>query len=90
MDENHVLDFKPRARGLIMGDLPWLARITDKARARLENRIGDYIYPCPADQHFLDEVQMPAEQFTVLVASCPDDGAVIEKMKAYLDSHRAP
>ena len=39
------LDFKPRARGLIIGDIPWLARIADKARARNEGRIGEYLFP---------------------------------------------
>ena len=40
-----VLDFKPRARGMVIGDIPWLARITDKARAVRDGRIGDYVFP---------------------------------------------
>jgi hypothetical protein len=39
------LDWKPRGRDLVIGDIPWLARITDKARAKLDDTIGDYIYP---------------------------------------------
>ena len=39
------LDFKPRARGMIIGDIPWLARIADKARARSQERLGDYLFP---------------------------------------------
>ena len=31
MNEWNTLDFKPRARGMIIGDIPWLARIADKA-----------------------------------------------------------
>ena len=84
MSDEQVLDFKPRARGMIIGDIPWLARISDKARARLDDRIGDYIYPCPADARFLREIEMSAEEFTALVEACPDDGALIEKMKAHL------
>jgi len=45
MSEWDRLDFKPRARGMIIGDIPWLARITDKARARDEGRIGEYLFP---------------------------------------------
>jgi hypothetical protein len=45
MNENDLLDFKPRARGMLMGGIPWLARISDKARARQEGRIGEYLYP---------------------------------------------
>ena len=84
MSERDSFDFKPRARGMIIGGIPWLARISDKARAMLDERIGAYIYPCPADQRFLEEVQMSADEFTELVGSCPDDDAVIEKMKAHL------
>jgi len=39
------LDWKPRHRDLVIGGIPWLARITDKARAKLNGTIGDYIYP---------------------------------------------
>ncbi|MBM3239114.1 DUF5069 domain-containing protein [Candidatus Poribacteria bacterium] len=39
------LDWKPRGRDLVIGGFPWLARITDKARAKLNGTIGDYIYP---------------------------------------------
>lgn len=85
MSESQVLDFKPRARGMVIGDIPWLARIADKARAKLAGRIGDYIYPCPADQRFLQDVEMSAEAFTELVAQCADDDELIEKMKAHLE-----
>ena len=84
MSDSQSFDFKPRARGLIIGGIPWLARITDKARAKLADRIGAYIYPCPADQRFLQDVEMAAEEFTALVADCPDGDAVIARMKAHL------
>ena len=45
MSESDNLDFKPRARGLVIGGSPWLARIADKARAWHAGRIGDYIFP---------------------------------------------
>ena len=84
MKDEQTLDFKPRARGLVIGNIPWLARATDKARAFAEGRIGDYIYPCPADQQFLREMQISADDFTALVTSSADDGEVIAKMKAHL------
>jgi hypothetical protein len=85
MSESQILDFKPRARGMVIGGIPWLARIADKARAKLAGRIGDYIYPCPADQRFLQDVEMSAEAFTEMVGQCADDDELIEKMKAHLD-----
>ncbi len=42
---NESIEFRPRGRTLAMGGIPWLPRITDKARAMLRNNIGDYIYP---------------------------------------------
>ncbi len=39
------LDWKPRHRDTLIGDISWLARITDKANAKLAGTIGDYIYP---------------------------------------------
>jgi hypothetical protein len=46
MDTMHEsIEFRPRGRTLAMGGIPWLPRITDKARAMLRNNIGDYVYP---------------------------------------------
>lgn len=45
MSESDNLDFKPRARGLVIGGMPWLARIADKVRACKAGRLGDYIFP---------------------------------------------
>ena len=39
------LDWKPRHRDIVIGNIPWLARITDKARAKIEGALGDYVYP---------------------------------------------
>ena len=40
-----ALDWKPRSRDLVIGGVLWLARIKDKAQAKLDSTIGDYIYP---------------------------------------------
>lgn len=37
--------FRPRPRDLVIGGIPWIARMADKARAKHANAIGDYIYP---------------------------------------------
>lgn len=44
-DLSASVDFRPRSRQLAMGGVPWLPRITDKARAKLRGTIGDYVYP---------------------------------------------
>lgn len=84
MSESDCFDYKPRARGMLIGGIPWLARISDKARARIQDRIGAYVYPCPADVRFLEDVQMSADEFSALVSDCGDDDAVIERMKMHL------
>lgn len=84
MSDSSNFDFKPRARGMIIGGIPWLARISDKARATIQGRIGAYVYPCPADKRFLEDVQMAADDFTALVGDCPTDDDVIARMKSHL------
>lgn len=76
------LDWKPRGRDLVIGGIPWLARITDKARAKLDGTIGDYIYPCPADQKFLEEHKLSADVFIQMVRENPTDGKMIEAIKS--------
>ena len=56
-----ALDWKPRGRDLVMGEIAWLPRITDKARADAAGTIGDYFYPCPADKGFLERTLMGSE-----------------------------
>jgi hypothetical protein len=72
-----------------MGGVPWLPRITDKARAHLRGNIGDYIYPCPADKRFLEELGISAEAFTEIVASCELDEDVIRKIRPIYDKAQA-
>ena len=45
MSETNHLDFKPRARDMLIGNIAWLARISDKVRAREGGHIGDYVFP---------------------------------------------
>ena len=39
------LDWKPRHRDMMIGGFGWLARIADKANAKMSGTIGDYIFP---------------------------------------------
>ena len=75
------LDWKPRHRDMVIGNIPWLARITDKARAKLNGTIGDYIYPWPADKKFLEEHKMSADKFISVVKKNPSDDDMIAAMR---------
>ncbi|MCY3802685.1 MAG: hypothetical protein OXG46_14055 [Chloroflexi bacterium] len=37
--------FRPRPRDYVIDSVPWIARMSDKARAHFDGSIGDYIYP---------------------------------------------
>jgi hypothetical protein len=37
--------FRPRPRDLAAGGIPWIARMADKARAKHDGTIDEYIYP---------------------------------------------
>ena len=42
-------DFPRRGRTKL-GEFYWLARVFDKGRAKRDDTIFDYIYPCPLDK----------------------------------------
>ena len=76
------LDWKPRHRDTLIGNIPWLARITDKANAKLAGTIGDYIYPWPADQKFLEEHKLSADAFVDMVKKYPSDDEMIAAIQS--------
>lgn len=44
-EANHMSEWQPRARDVVIAGVPWLGRMTDKARAKADGTIGEYIYP---------------------------------------------
>ena len=75
------LDWKPRHRDMLIGGYWWLARVTDKARAKLNGTIGEYIYPWPQDKKFLEEHKLDADEFVEMVKSNPSDDDMIAAMQ---------
>ena len=70
-------EWKPRPRGWVIGDLEWLARMADKARAKANGTVGEYIYPCPADKRCLGALEIDPDAFqTIAVAAHGDDDLV--------------
>lgn len=74
--------FKPRARSLVIGAIPWLARMIDKARAEADGSIGEYEYPCAIDRRVLRELGISPEQFTVMATSASGDAEIIARVRA--------
>ena len=63
----------PRSPKVKMSGLLQLARMTDKARAYRENKMSDYIYPCPLDKIILSFLRIDSDVFTIKAVDCGDD-----------------
>ena len=72
-------DFQPRPRDLVIGGIPWIARMSDKARAKADGSIGEYIYPCPVDRRVLAELCISAEEFLTMAVQGETDAALVEE-----------
>ena len=60
----------------------WVPRLIDKARAKIEGKLGEYVYECPMDQRALQFLGVSADAFLAAVRSAPDDGAVLAWIRA--------
>lgn len=81
LEVDDMSEFKPRGRDVVIGGVPWLARMTDKARAKADGTIGDYIYPCPMDQKLLAAAGIGADEFLEMATTISDDEALAEEFK---------
>ncbi len=79
--------FQPRGRDLVIGGIPWIARMSDKARAKADGTIDDYIYPCPIDRRVLGELGMSADEFMHIAV---DSGTDAELVRQVRERRRSP
>lgn len=79
--------FQPRGRDLVIGGIPWIARMSDKARAKADGTIDDYIYPCPIDRRVLGELGMSADEFIEISVSSDTDAELVRQVR---ERRRAP
>lgn len=73
--------FQPRSRDLVIGGIPWIARMSDKARAKADGTIDDYIYPCPIDKRVLGELGISADEFTRIATSSDTDAELVDGVR---------
>ncbi|MFM7468772.1 MAG: DUF5069 domain-containing protein [Vampirovibrionales bacterium] len=75
---------EPRSGGITLEGLPWLARMTDKARLQPTGALTilDLDYPCPMDQQLLRKLQLTGESFQALALAL-DDAALVTHLKAH-------
>ncbi|MGI8423682.1 MAG: DUF5069 domain-containing protein [Chloroflexota bacterium] len=75
-------EWKPRPRPRTIGEVEWLARMSDKARAKAKGTIGDYIYPCPADKKLLDALELDPDTFQKLAVAASGDDELVTQVKS--------
>ena len=76
----------PRSGREMLGAFAWLGRMTDKARAKHAETLGDYVSLCPIDQGFLKRCGVLENEFLELIASENDDEQILE----YFERHVGP
>jgi hypothetical protein len=75
-------EWKPRPRPTVIGGIEWLARMSDKARAKARGTIGAYIYPCPADKRLLTALEMDPDTFQQMAVAADSDDTLVEQVRA--------
>lgn len=60
------------------GGYVMLGRTVDKARAKLENALGEYMYDCPLDQRLFEFLDIDAESLLDAVKTRSTDDVVVE------------
>jgi len=75
-----LMDLKkefPRSPFDRLGGMDHLKRVIDKARAKNNGTLGEYIYNCPLDVFFLNFVGIDHEAFASIVGSAHTDDEVL-------------
>lgn len=78
----------PRSPYEKLGDMVWLPRLIDKARAHLAGTAGDYncAPPMKMDSYFLKVLGLDRDAFLEAVKTHPDDREIL----AWVLAHRKP
>jgi hypothetical protein len=69
-------DFPRRGREKL-GEFYWLARVFDKARAKRDDTIFDYIYPCPLDKGVFERWGITPDQFDEALKTIDTDAGIL-------------
>jgi hypothetical protein len=64
-----------------IGDFCWLARVFDKGRAKRDDTIFDYIYPCPLDKGVMERWGITPEQFDEALKTIDTDDGILAWVK---------
>lgn len=73
--------FPRRGRDPLGGDVLWLARVFDKARASANGTIHDYIYPCPMDKGVMERWGITSGEFDAAIKTYKTDPAILDWLR---------
>jgi Domain of unknown function (DUF5069) len=73
--------FPRRGRSPLGGNVLWLARVFDKARAEAAGTIHDYIYPCPMDKGVMERWGITPEQFDAAIRTHTADDQILQWLR---------
>lgn len=76
----------PRSARVRLGGYAMLPRSIDKARAKAAGKIGEYLFPNPFDNWFLEFTGIKADDFLAFVASGKSDSEIL----AWVNAHSSP
>ncbi len=67
----------PRRGREALGEFLWLARVFDKARAKMNRTHDGYIYPCPMDRAMMRRWRIRPSEFTAAIDERPTDELIL-------------
>lgn len=73
--------FPRRGREALGGNVLWLARVFDKARASANGTIFDYIYPCPMDKGVMERWGIAPEDFDAAISTHTSDDSILQWLR---------
>ncbi len=72
----------PRRWSATLGEIAWLPRLIDKARAALAGSLGGYLFgQSPMDAGLLRQLGLSHRAFAEIVRDAPDDDAVLRAIE---------
>lgn len=74
---------EPRSGGVVVGGIPWLARMIDKARLEASGQIDifDLEYPCPMDRGLLSQLGLDGKTFQQIAVNAASDAEILTELK---------
>jgi Domain of unknown function (DUF5069) len=67
----------PRRGREALADFLWLARVIDKARAKMNRTHDGYIYPCPMDRGMMQRWGISPTEFTSAIGAYSTDDQIL-------------